>query len=89
MEMPEEDDSELVGEDMHFSFMLQKYAGIKTFVPPHPQSQPELWGSNAELGWKMGQDSAAISMNHGNLSKMNAMYRKNIERGFVPMKFKQ
>ena len=89
MEMPEADDSELVGEDMHFSFMLQKYAGIKTFVPPHPKSQPELWGSNAELGWKMGQDSAAISMNHGNLSKMNAMYKKNIERGFVPMKFKQ
>jgi hypothetical protein len=33
------------GEDMHFSYMLQKYAGIKTFVPPHPRSDIEMWGS--------------------------------------------
>ena len=33
------------GEDMHFSYMLQKYAGIKTYVPPHPRSDMELWGS--------------------------------------------
>lgn len=33
------------GEDMHFSYMLQKYAGIKTYVPPHPKSDKELWGS--------------------------------------------
>jgi glycosyltransferase involved in cell wall biosynthesis len=33
------------GEDMHFSYMLQKYAGIKTFVPPHPISDNEMWGS--------------------------------------------
>jgi len=33
------------GEDMHFSYMLQKYAGIKTFVPPHPINNKELWGS--------------------------------------------
>jgi len=88
MEMPDKDDSELVGEDMHFSFMLQKYAGIKTFVPPHPPNQLELWGSNSLFGWKMGQDGAAISMNHDNLSKMDSMYRKNISNGFIPMTFK-
>jgi GT2 family glycosyltransferase len=33
------------GEDMHFSYMLQKYAGIKTYVPPHPRSDMEMWGS--------------------------------------------
>ena len=33
------------GEDMHFSYMLQKYAGSKTFVPPHPRSDIEMWGS--------------------------------------------
>jgi hypothetical protein len=26
------------GEDMHFSFMLQKYANIPTLVPPHPMN---------------------------------------------------
>lgn len=35
----------LCGEDMHFSFMLQKYAGIRTFVPPHPVGDRSLWGS--------------------------------------------
>jgi hypothetical protein len=33
------------GEDMHFSYMLQKYAGIPTFVPPHPKNDKSLWGS--------------------------------------------
>ena len=35
----------ICGEDMHFSYMLQKYAGIKTFVPPHPRDDKEMWGS--------------------------------------------
>jgi len=33
------------GEDMHFSYMLQKYANIPTYVPPHPISDKSLWGS--------------------------------------------
>lgn len=39
------------GEDMHFSYMLQKYLAIPTVVPPHPVSDKSLWGSVAgELG---------------------------------------
>ena len=40
------------GEDMHFSYMLQKYANIPTYVPPHPKNNKELWGSikGAEYG---------------------------------------
>jgi hypothetical protein len=37
------------GEDMHFSYMLQKYAGIPTIVPPHPKSDKSLWGSTKGL----------------------------------------
>jgi len=33
------------GEDMHFSYMLQKYANIPTYVPPHPIDDKEMWGS--------------------------------------------
>tara|TARA_Y100000034_G_C6897117_1_gene413839 strand:+ start:449 stop:1222 length:774 start_codon:yes stop_codon:yes gene_type:complete len=33
------------GEDMHFSYMLQKYANIPTYVPPHPTNNKEIWGS--------------------------------------------
>jgi SAM-dependent methyltransferase len=41
----------LCGEDMHFSFMLQKYLGIPTAVPPHPVENKKLWGSiKGEIG---------------------------------------
>lgn len=44
-DLPDFEKFAFCGEDMHFSFMLQKYAGIKTFVPPHPRGDMELWGS--------------------------------------------
>jgi hypothetical protein len=37
----------LCGEDMHFSFMLQRYLAIPTIVPKHPPGQPEFWGSTS------------------------------------------
>jgi GT2 family glycosyltransferase len=44
-------DVTLCGEDMHFSFMLQKYLGVPTIVPPHPSSDRSVWGSvKGELG---------------------------------------
>lgn len=46
------------GEDMHFSYMLQKYAGIKTYVPPHPANNKELWGSTK--GSEYGADSVSL-----------------------------
>lgn len=36
---------DLCGEDMHFSYMLQKYRNLPTFVPPHPKDDMSLWGS--------------------------------------------
>lgn len=46
------------GEDMHFSYMLQKYAGIKTYTPPHPISDKEMWGSIK--GATYGGDSVSL-----------------------------
>jgi len=42
------------GEDMHFSYVLQKYLGLKTYVPPHPPNNREMWGSlkGSEYGGK-------------------------------------
>lgn len=34
-----------VGEDMHFSYAVQKYLGLNTYVPPHPRNKPDFWGS--------------------------------------------
>lgn len=49
------------GEDMHFSYTSQKYGGIQTYCPPHPQEKPEMHGSL--MGNELGVDSKATSNN--------------------------
>jgi GT2 family glycosyltransferase len=56
--------SHLCGEDMHFSYAIQKYLGLNTYVPPHPESDNTLWGSCKDLGYKLGVDKNAISVNY-------------------------
>lgn len=48
------------GEDMAFSVMLQKN-GIKTYVPPHPENNTELYGSDPKKAVKYGTDNVAIT----------------------------
>lgn len=45
------------GEDMHFSYMLQKF-GIPTYVPPHPTHDMSIWGSID--GARLGADAASL-----------------------------
>jgi hypothetical protein len=45
-----------VGEDIYFSFMLQKYANIATYVPPHPMNDISLFGSLPKTAWEYGCD---------------------------------
>jgi hypothetical protein len=71
------------GEDMHFSYALQK-KGIPTIVPPHPISNPSLWGSLKAIEKGTGQE--AISMS-GKGSHMDLPLRRLIERGFRLQKF--
>jgi len=49
------------GEDIQFSYCLQKYAGLQTYVPPHPKSNTELHGSL--IGAELGIDDKATSNN--------------------------
>lgn len=52
------------GEDMSFTCGLQK-VGIKTYVPPHPPHDMEMFGSHPQKAWMYGTDrNAAISMQH-------------------------
>lgn len=69
-----------VGEDMHFSYTLQKYLGINTYVPPHPIEDKEMWGS--KKGWELGTERNALSFNPANLHLMNVYYNELIRRGF-------
>ena len=73
-----------VGEDMHFSFMIQKYLGLNTYVPPHPQHFKEMWGSLK--GWEMGTEKNALSLNENNIVKMDAYHKTLISQGFKLVK---
>lgn len=52
--VPDTDYFKTCGEDMHFSYAIQKHFGLKTYVPPHPANDKEMWGSikGSELGGK-------------------------------------
>jgi hypothetical protein len=75
------------GEDMHFSYMLQKYANIPTFVPPHPRNDKELWGSlkGGEYG---GDNNSLWNSNQKNVEGtpfrqvMNEYFREQRLRGW-------
>lgn len=56
--------SNMCGEDMHFSYAIQKYLGLNTYVPPHPKEDRSLWGSDATLAYRYGVDTNAISVQH-------------------------
>lgn len=68
------------GEDMHFSYMLQKYAGIKTYVPPHPPEDKELWGSIKAVQY--GDDSRALWRNTPNMMLMNEYFINQRNKGW-------
>ena len=53
------------GEDMHFSAMCQIHGGVRTYVPPHPRHNTDLWSSL--YGQQLGVDAVASSAvrNHG------------------------
>lgn len=72
-------DYKYVGEDMFFSYSIQKYLGLNTYVPPHPINDVEMWGSLH--GWQYGtvRSTSGIS---GRMSQMNDFYKYLIRKGF-------
>ncbi len=71
-----------VGEDMFLSYSLKKWLGIKTYVPPHPISNTELYGSIPDKALKYGQDkNIAIGYNSTQLENMNKAIKILISRG--------
>lgn len=72
----------LSGEDIHFSFAIQKVLGLNTFVPPHPPNDIEMWGSKPDLAKDLGSDKVAISKEMGSLEKFEKAYSHYISLGF-------
>ncbi len=65
------------GEDIHFSFSLQKF-GINTYVPPHPKSDREMSGSLKPLEYGQGKEATS---NFG-MPEMNDYLQHVRSRGF-------
>lgn len=78
-------ESKICGEDMHFSYSIQKHLGLSTYVPPHPQDDLEMWGSNPEFAYKYGVDKNAISVNHHTTHFGDAL-KSTINKGFKLIK---
>lgn len=74
----------LCGEDMHFSFMLQKYLGIPTVVPPHPRNQKQLWGSTRG---EIGNDEQSLWVNDPSDAK-GVPFRSAMDQFFVELRRK-
>lgn len=74
----------IAGEDIGFSFKLQQ-KGIKTFVPPHPADDKELWGSLPKFAFKLGTSKAPISTNTDGCKALNLAVEKALEKGFKPL----
>lgn len=53
--------SNFCGEDIHFSYTIQKYLNAGTYVPPHPKENLKMWGSIPQYGMHFGVDSNALS----------------------------
>lgn len=81
-EMPPSFSSKLAGEDIHFSYALQKYLNINTYVPPHPIDNIELWGSLPEEASVIGKNAVAISMNPEAAIRFNAALQYYDSKGF-------
>lgn len=78
-------DMKYVGEDMSFSYELQKH-GIKTFVPPHPKGKNNFYGSSPDLAYRLGATkNTAVSLNNQNIKLMNEafLFLKNSGWEFV------
>jgi hypothetical protein len=85
-ELPEKDHTIFAGEDVHFSYMLQKYTNKKTYVPPHPPNDRSLWGSMPETAYAIGTDSAAISANPTVGIEIQKSFYVYIKKGFKILK---
>lgn len=67
------------GEDIHFSCSALKYGGVKSYVPPHPEDNEDMWSCLPDFG-KMANDSAAVHKSTGHRDMRNNMvdtYRRN------------
>ena len=57
------------GEDIMFSFLAQKYGGINTFVPPHPENNKDLWSTDFKFASDTGNDENSSWLKGGHYNE--------------------
>jgi hypothetical protein len=72
------------GEDMHFS-AYAKMSGVRTYCPPHPKSNKNVWGSvRRELGNAHGRISTRAGL-QPHFQQRSRVVKGLIERGWKPL----
>lgn len=70
------------GEDMHFSYVLQRYLGLGTYVPPHPVDDPRRWGAEPMHSVTVGTDAVAVSNVAGEANRFETAFNHYRANGF-------
>ncbi len=73
---------DLAGEDIHFSYAIQKALGLPTLVPPHPEADLSLWGSKPELAKQLGAGKESISQSSESLKRFENALQHYRHLGF-------
>lgn len=76
---------DVAGEDIHFSYALQKFLQLPTLVPPHPPTDFSWWGSNPELAREFGGGEEAISRSKDSLRRFERALQHYRKLGFKTM----
>lgn len=74
------------GEDIMFSYLLQKHGKIDTFVPPHPESNRNIWSCVPEHGRSVGSDQNASYIMGSHLPLRDSIVLECIKRGWKIVK---
>jgi glycosyltransferase involved in cell wall biosynthesis len=72
------------GEDMHFSYVLQKHLGLNTYVPAQPSNNKEMWGSLYPS--KYGEDDVATSRTINGFGEANMYWNHLLNKGYKLVK---
>jgi hypothetical protein len=75
------------GEDMHFSFSLQRHLDLQTYVPAQPSDNKEMWGSLDPSVY--GEDMVATSRTSIGFVEANKHWNFILDNGYKLVKDKK
>jgi hypothetical protein len=68
------------GEDMHFSYVLQKRLGLYSYIPPQPEDDSDFWASTNPS--KYGEDMVATSRTSSGHMQANSYWNFMLSQGY-------